>query len=90
MAATINLIDETPILIFPFRILFVFFQVEMNPLWKQKKLREFCKEKGIHIIAYSPLGASNTNWGDNRILGCDVLEEIAKAKGKTIAQVGFT
>ncbi|XWS34383.1 hypothetical protein CRYUN_Cryun21dG0034300 [Craigia yunnanensis] len=64
-------------------------QVEMNPLWQQKKLREFCKAKGIHVIAYSPLGASNTKWGDNRILDCDVLEEIAKAKGKTPAQISL-
>ncbi|CAK9148534.1 unnamed protein product [Ilex paraguariensis] len=62
-------------------------QVEMNPLWQQKKLREFCKAKGIHITAYCPLGANGTTWGDNRIVECDVLEEIAKAKGKTAAQV---
>ncbi|KAF5939619.1 hypothetical protein HYC85_023878 [Camellia sinensis] len=64
-------------------------QVEMNPLWKQKKLREFCKEKGIHITAYSPLGANGTMWGDNRIVDCDVLSEIAKARGKTTAQVSL-
>ncbi|KAJ0038057.1 hypothetical protein Pint_22023 [Pistacia integerrima] len=29
-------------------------QVEMNTVWQQKKLREFCEEKGIHITAYSP------------------------------------
>ncbi|CAL5354538.1 unnamed protein product [Camellia sinensis] len=52
-------------------------QVEMNPLWKQKKLREFCREKGIHITAYSPLGSNGTMWGDNRIVDCDVLLEIA-------------
>ncbi|CAK9140253.1 unnamed protein product [Ilex paraguariensis] len=64
-------------------------QVEMNPLWQQKKLREFCKGKGIHITAFSPLGANGTRWGDNRIVECDVLEEIAKAKGKTAAQVSL-
>ncbi|XP_058183441.1 D-galacturonate reductase-like [Rhododendron vialii] len=64
-------------------------QVELNPFWRQKKLREFCKEKGIHITAYSPLGANGTRWGDNRIVGCDVLNEIAKAKGKTTAQVSL-
>ncbi|OMO72588.1 Aldo/keto reductase [Corchorus olitorius] len=63
--------------------------VELNPLWRQKKLREFCKEKGIHVTAYSPLGAFNTSWGDNRILECDVLEEIAKAKGKSTAQISL-
>lgn len=59
----------------------------MNPLWNQKQLREFCKEKGIHVTAYSPLGANGTKWGDNRIVECDVLDEIAKARGKTTAQV---
>ncbi|KAI6685967.1 hypothetical protein NL676_031880 [Syzygium grande] len=39
-------------------------QVEMNPLWQQQKLRDFCKEKGIHVSAYSPLGAKGTLWGD--------------------------
>ncbi|XP_042500056.1 non-functional NADPH-dependent codeinone reductase 2-like isoform X2 [Macadamia integrifolia] len=64
-----------------------FIGVEMNPLWHQKKLREFCKEKGIHITAYSPLGAKGTLWGTNRVMESEVLKEIAEARGKTIAQV---
>ena len=62
-------------------------KVEMNPLWQQKRLREFCEEKGILITAYSPLGGKGTPWGTNRVMECDVLKEIADAKGKTIAQV---
>ncbi|XP_042497630.1 non-functional NADPH-dependent codeinone reductase 2-like isoform X2 [Macadamia integrifolia] len=62
-------------------------QVEMNPLWQQKKLREFCESKGIHVTGYSPLGAKGTNWGTNRVMECKELGEIAKARGKTIAQV---
>ncbi|KZV19194.1 D-galacturonate reductase-like [Dorcoceras hygrometricum] len=62
-------------------------QVELNPLWRQEKLKEFCKEKGIHITAYSPLGANNTKWGDNRIVDNEVLADIAKSRGKTTAQV---
>ncbi|KAF3432037.1 hypothetical protein FNV43_RR26776 [Rhamnella rubrinervis] len=62
-------------------------QVEMNPLWQQTKLREFCKEKGILITGYSPLGASGARWGSNRVMGCEVLKEIAQKKGKSIAQV---
>ncbi|XP_043721749.1 non-functional NADPH-dependent codeinone reductase 2-like [Telopea speciosissima] len=62
-------------------------QVEMNPLWQQKKLREFCKEKGIHVTAYSPLGAKGTPWGTNRVMECEALQEIAEARRKTIAQV---
>ncbi|KAK4479699.1 hypothetical protein RD792_015230 [Penstemon davidsonii] len=64
-------------------------QVEMNPVWQQKKLRELCREKGIHITAYSPLGANNTAWGDNRIVESDVLARIANARGKTTAQVAL-
>uniref|UniRef100_A0A5B7C162 Putative NAD(P)-linked oxidoreductase superfamily protein n=1 Tax=Davidia involucrata TaxID=16924 RepID=A0A5B7C162_DAVIN len=64
-------------------------QVELNPLWQQKQLVEFCNAKGILVTAYSPLGANGTKWGDNRIVECDVLEEIAKARGKTTAQVSL-
>lgn len=59
----------------------------MNPLWRQKKLREFCAEKGIHITGYSPLGAMGTPWGGDRVMECQTLKEIAHARGKTIAQV---
>ncbi|XVF44102.1 hypothetical protein PTKIN_Ptkin02bG0093400 [Pterospermum kingtungense] len=64
-------------------------QVEMNPLWQQKKLKEFCLAKGIFLTAYSPLGANGTTWGDNRVLECEVLKEIARAEGKTVAQVSL-
>ncbi|KAF3952715.1 hypothetical protein CMV_021754 [Castanea mollissima] len=62
-------------------------QVEINPLWQQKKLREFCENKGIRITAYSPLGAKGTLWGTNWVMECEVLKQIAEATGKTIAQV---
>ncbi|XP_058228055.1 non-functional NADPH-dependent codeinone reductase 2-like [Rhododendron vialii] len=62
-------------------------QVEMNPLWQQKKLRKFCEEKGIHVTAYSPLGAKGTLWGTDQVMECEILKEIAKSKGKTLAQV---
>ncbi|GMN54735.1 hypothetical protein TIFTF001_023851 [Ficus carica] len=62
-------------------------QVEMSPGWQQKKLREFCAQKGIVITAYSPLGAKGTAWGTNRVMDNEVLREIANAKGKTVAQI---
>ncbi|GAY51793.1 Aldo ket red domain-containing protein [Citrus sinensis] len=64
-------------------------QVEMNPIWQQKKLRDYCQEKGIHFSAFSPLGAVGTNWGHNRVMENEVLKQIAKAKGKTVAQVAI-
>ncbi|KAI3734175.1 hypothetical protein L6452_13639 [Arctium lappa] len=64
-------------------------QVEMNPLWQQKELNRFCKANSILLTAYSPLGAFSNPWGHNRVMESDVLQDIAKAKGKTIAQVSL-
>ncbi|KAM0019770.1 putative D-galacturonate reductase [Helianthus debilis subsp. tardiflorus] len=65
-------------------------QVEMNPLWQQKKLNRFCKENGIVVTAYSPLGATgNSAWGHNRVMECDILQGIAESKGKTVAQISL-
>lgn len=61
----------------------------MSVVWHQKKLREFCKTKGIHVTAYSPLGSAGTSWGHNKIVESHVLSQIAEAKGKTTAQVLF-
>ncbi|KAH7516194.1 hypothetical protein FEM48_Zijuj10G0109500 [Ziziphus jujuba var. spinosa] len=60
------------------------------PAANQRKLREYCAEKGIHITAYSPLGGRGTPWGSNRVLECKTLQEIAEAKGKTVAQQGVS
>jgi diketogulonate reductase-like aldo/keto reductase len=62
-------------------------QVELNPLWQQKKLVKYCKENGILVTAFSPLGAAGTSWGSNKVMENEVLKEIAKAKGKSVAQV---
>ena len=67
----------------------LFCKVEMSPLWQQKRLREFCKERGIHVTAYSPLGGKGTIWGSNQVLENEVLKEIAKERGKTVAQVNM-
>ncbi|KAJ6824430.1 methylecgonone reductase-like [Iris pallida] len=64
-------------------------QVEMNASWDQSKLREFCREKGVHVTAWSPLGASGAPWGSPSVMQSPVLEEIATAKGKTVAQVAL-
>ncbi|RWW20233.1 hypothetical protein GW17_00015671 [Ensete ventricosum] len=39
------------------------------------------------VCAYSPLGAKGTHWGQNWVMDCGVLKDIAAAKGKTLAQV---
>ncbi|KAK3038642.1 hypothetical protein RJ639_027305 [Escallonia herrerae] len=62
-------------------------RVELNPCWQQRKLLEFCRANGIVVAAFSPLGAVGTSWGSNRVMESDVLQEIAKAKGKSVAQI---
>ncbi|KAK9091290.1 hypothetical protein Sjap_024467 [Stephania japonica] len=62
-------------------------QVEMHPAMQQKKLRELCKEKGIHVSAYSPLGGKE--WGFDVVLGNELLKEIAQNKKKSVAQIGL-
>lgn len=59
----------------------------MNPLWQQKQLNEFCKANRIHLTAYSPLASAGKSWGNNSVIDCDVLKDIAKSRGKTTAQV---
>ncbi|XP_058091525.1 non-functional NADPH-dependent codeinone reductase 2-like [Magnolia sinica] len=62
-------------------------QVEMHPVWQQQKLRDFCIEKGIHVSAYSPLGAKE--WGFDVVLGNALINDIARAKGKSVAQIAL-
>lgn len=61
----------------------------MSPVWQQRKLIEFCKANGIVVTAYSPLGAKGASWGTNDVMDNETLNEIAKARGKTVAQVLF-
>ncbi|TVU14321.1 hypothetical protein EJB05_37782, partial [Eragrostis curvula] len=63
-------------------------QVELNPTWQQKKLIEFCKDRGIHVTAYSPLGGQSIS-KINPVLQSEVLEEIAKDRGKSVAQISL-
>ncbi|KAM0895730.1 hypothetical protein ACQ4PT_023635 [Festuca glaucescens] len=64
-------------------------QVELNPVWQQKKLIEFCREKGIHVTAYSPLGGQSRTSNINAVLQSEVLNEIAEARGKSVAQISL-
>ncbi|RRT77672.1 hypothetical protein GW17_00006094 [Ensete ventricosum] len=61
--------------------------VEVHPIWQQRKLRDFCSEKGIHVSAYSPLGAVGVFWGSDAVLECEEVKRIAQSMGKSRAQV---
>ena len=62
-------------------------KVEMNPVWQQKKLRELCEENGIHVTANPPLRGKGTLWGTNQVMDGHILQQIAQARGKTVAHV---
>lgn len=57
-------------------------QIELHPCNPSPKLVDYCKAKGIHPSAYSPLGSTDSPLGKN-----EALLSIAKAKGKSPQQV---
>ncbi|MFM7206235.1 MAG: aldo/keto reductase [Planctomycetaceae bacterium] len=67
-------------------------QVEMHPFLAQERLLRFCRESGIAVTAYSPLGAGSyvplgMAAADDSVLGHDTVRGIAAAAGCTPAQV---
>ncbi|CAO3699482.1 hypothetical protein G6F70_000056 [Rhizopus microsporus] len=57
-------------------------QVELHPYLPQHKLLDYCKSKGIHVSAYSPLGSSQST-----LLQDPVLNKIAQNRNKSVAQI---
>ncbi|KAJ8624213.1 hypothetical protein MRB53_032743 [Persea americana] len=64
-------------------------QVECHPGWEQHRLREFCRSRGVHLSAYSPLGSPCTEWFKGDILKKPILNMVAEKLGKTTAQVAL-
>ncbi|WZZ49012.1 hypothetical protein YC2023_049119 [Brassica napus] len=62
-------------------------QVECHPSWRQAKLREFCKSKGVHLSAYFPLGSPG--WFKSDVLKNPILNLVAERLGKSPAQVAL-
>ncbi len=57
-------------------------QAEYHPYLDQTKVLAYCRSKGLIFMAYCPLGRG-------RVFNDPVLGEIARSKGKTIAQVAL-
>ncbi len=55
-------------------------QVESHPKMNQKELMDFCSKHGIHLTAYSPLGAGT-------LITDPTIVEIGKKHNKSAAQV---
>jgi D-xylose reductase len=67
-------------------------QVELHPYLTQEKLLRFCRESGIAVTAFSPLGAQsyfslNMAQPEEAVLDRAVVREAARRHGKTPAQV---
>jgi D-xylose reductase len=67
-------------------------QVEMHPYLAQEKLVRFCREEGIAMTAFSPLGAASyfqlgMATPDESVLSQPVVHEAAVRHGKSPAQV---
>ncbi|TFK50747.1 Aldo/keto reductase [Heliocybe sulcata] len=60
-------------------------QIEAHPLLPQDDLVEFCKQEGIHLTAYSPLG--NNLVGKPKLTDYPAVQSIAEKLGATTAQV---
>lgn len=63
------------------------FQVEMHPMWRQRKLRALCGDYGIHVSAYSPLGGPGNAWGTTAVVDHPIIQSIALKHNATPAQV---
>ncbi|CAO2820209.1 unnamed protein product [Amaranthus hypochondriacus] len=64
-------------------------QVECHPMWQQAGLHEYCKSKGIHLSAYSPLGSQSSEANSKGVLVDPILNKVAEELGKSPAQVAL-
>ncbi|XP_052801462.1 1,5-anhydro-D-fructose reductase-like [Mya arenaria] len=66
-------------------------QVEVSPYFSNRPILDFCKEKGMTLTAYAPLGAPNRPWHESGqpgpVFDEPILKEISASKGKSIPQV---
>lgn len=65
-------------------------QVEVHPYFQQQKLRAFCAENDLRIMAYSPLGSTQgKNSKGEPVVKNSVLKRIGEKIGASAAQVAI-
>ncbi|KGN64212.1 NADPH-dependent aldo-keto reductase, chloroplastic [Cucumis sativus] len=65
-------------------------QVEMHVMWRQRKLREVCSSRNVHLTAYSPLGSPWNPYGLKNLLKDPIVNSIASKHEATPAQVALS
>lgn len=61
-------------------------QIELHPYWLNKDVTLFCSENNIAVTSYASLGSQKTE-GVPSLLDDIVLQELAKSKNMTVAQL---
>ncbi len=62
-------------------------QVERHPYLQQWELLQFCRDRGVQVTAYAPLGSPAPGDGTDSLLQDPVLTSIAEAHGVSAARV---
>jgi diketogulonate reductase-like aldo/keto reductase len=63
-------------------------QIEMHPYLSQVELLKYCKQKGIVVTAYSPLGRLGvTTYDVPRLHEEPTIKDLAQKYGKSVAQI---
>ncbi|KAF2470720.1 Aldo/keto reductase, partial [Lindgomyces ingoldianus] len=57
-------------------------QIENHPYLPQQEVVDFCKEKGIHVTAYSPFGSTGSPMFND-----EAVNEVAKKHGVKVGIV---
>lgn len=64
-------------------------QIEVSPALTQRKLTKFCKDNGIEVTAYTPLGRPNVETKTPDYIFDEEVIAIGKKYGKSAAQVAL-
>lgn len=65
-------------------------QFEVNPLWQNIELVDFCQKNDVTVVGYAPLGAPDRAWsksGDPTPLENPVIKALAEKHKKSPAQI---
>jgi diketogulonate reductase-like aldo/keto reductase len=69
------------------KVVLTVYQVDPHPSLPQEKLAKYCKEKGIQLVAHSPLGSPDTKLLSERGI-CEIVERYGKSGAQVLISWG--